>query len=73
MKDQFKEGPGHGKVMCGEFELLNTNDRSQIIPGMSVTMAFLIGMNMWKSLEHCPRPGCKAGKFTTLPDGGKIW
>ena len=51
--DQFKSGPGCEKVLCGGYELFNTIDSRQrlstsdleaLVPVMSITMAFVIGL-----------------------------
>ena len=80
--DQFKVGPGHDKVSCGEYELFNSIDAKQplsdselgmLIPGMSITMAFVIGIYEQQPLKKCPRPGCPTRQFTTLASGGRRW
>lgn len=80
--DQFHTGPGSKKVAAGEYELFNTSDSTQIIsgsefegltPGMSITMAIVVGSYHGASLERCPRPGCKSVKFMSSEAGGKIW
>lgn len=80
--EQFKAGPGCKKICAGEYELFNTFDSTQIIcgsefqgltPGMSITMAIVVGLYDGGSLERCPRPGCKSVKFTPSEAGGKTW
>ena len=80
--DQFKAGPGHDKVSYGEYELFNSIDAKQplsdselgmLIPGMSITMAFVIGIYEQQPLKKCPRPGCQTRQFSTLPSGGRRW
>ena len=80
--EQFNAGPGHKKISAGEYELFNTFDSTQIIsrsefegltPGMSITMAIIIGLYDNGLLKCCPRPGCQSVKFTTSKAGGKIW
>ncbi|KAI4259142.1 MAG: hypothetical protein L6R42_004733 [Xanthoria sp. 1 TBL-2021] len=69
---RFSSGPGHKKVHAGEYEIFNTSDNTQVlsecdlqslIPGMKITMAFVIGRYQHRTLEECPRPGCKGRKF----------
>ncbi|MCJ1261586.1 hypothetical protein MMC22_001451 [Lobaria immixta] len=78
--DQFKVGPGHDKVLCGEYELFNTFDTRQIlsgseletlVPGMNVTMAFTIRKFEHQSVKECPRPGCRTREFRVLKTGGR--
>lgn len=77
----FSTGPGHAKVAAGEYELFDPLDSSGVIskssfdglrPGMSLTMAFIIGRysHAFSGNERCPRPGCRSSAFT-LSDGGK--
>jgi hypothetical protein len=78
---QFKHGPGQSKVRSGEYELFSgLNDIKPIksqsycpIPGMSITMAFIIGQ--YAGSERCPRPGCKSRSFLTPVYGlrGMLW
>ena len=82
MMAQFDNGPGYQKICAGRYELFNTLDSSQIIsrtenevltPGLSITMAIIVGQyHSWKP-THCPRPGCKSDKFTINESGGKTW
>lgn len=80
--DQFKVGPGHDKVLCGEYELFNTIDTRQsfsgsefktLVPGMSITMAFVIGLYEHQPVKECPRPGCRTREFRALKTGGRRW
>ena len=80
--DQFKAGPGHDKVSYGEYELFNTIDARQplsdselgmLIPGMSITMAFVIGIYDKQLLTKCPRPGCKTRMYSHFLGGGRRW
>ncbi|KAH8702654.1 hypothetical protein GQ44DRAFT_764431 [Phaeosphaeriaceae sp. PMI808] len=77
----FSTGPGHAKVAVGEYELFDPLDSSEIIsesnfnglrPGMSLTMALIIGQysHAFGGNERCPRPGCRSSTFT-LSDGGR--
>ena len=78
---RFSSGPGHKQVLAGEYEIFNTSDTTQLlskldfqslIPGMRITMAFVICRNQHRTLEECPRPGCKARKFVRKSAGGRI-
>ncbi|KAI4218987.1 MAG: hypothetical protein L6R36_008633 [Xanthoria steineri] len=78
---RFSSGPGHKKVHAGEYEIFNTSDTAQLlseldfqslVPGMNITMAFVIGRYQHRTLEECPRPGCKARKFVRKSTGGRI-
>lgn len=82
IRDQFSNGPGSTKVLSAEYELFHTNNSSELIsrsnfesltPGMSITMAIIIGQYGEGSLERCPRPGCPAKESTSLQAGGKLW
>ena len=82
ISDQFKFGPGRNKVSCGEYELFNSNDTRQslsdseldvLIPGMSITMAFVVGRYEQQPLKWCPRPGCQTQHFITVATGGRRW
>ena len=79
---QFENGPMHKKICAGEYELFNTFDSSQIVsridsealtPGLSVTMAIIIGMYDSMNTKRCPRPGCKSTDFISKESGGKMW
>ena len=79
---QFDNGPMHKKICAGEYELFNTFDSSQIVsransevltPGLSVTMAIIIGKYDSKNTNRCPRLGCKSTKFISKESGGKMW
>ena len=61
---QFKAGPGHDKVSCGEYELFDSTDARKplsdpelgmLIPDMSIIMAFVIGPYEQQPLKMCPR------------------
>lgn len=78
--DQFRVGPGHDKVSCGEYELFNSIDARQplsdpelemLIPGMSITMAFVIGLYEQQPVKKCPRPSCQTREFSTPATGGQ--
>jgi hypothetical protein len=80
--EQFSTGPGSDKVSSGEYELFNTLDSSQILsksevecltPGMSITMAMIVGKYGKRALDRCPRVGCKSMKITPNEAGGWIW
>ncbi|OCK74274.1 hypothetical protein K432DRAFT_430119 [Lepidopterella palustris CBS 459.81] len=77
----FSTGSGHAKVAAGEYELFDPLNRSEVIsksnftglrPGMSLTMAFIIGRysHALGGFERCPRPSCQSSAFTSS-DGGK--
>lgn len=76
---RFSNGAGREKVIAGEYEIFNTSDTTQIlseystglIPGMKITMAFVIGRYQARPMEDCPRPGCKTRTFTKLHTGGQ--
>ena len=79
---QFDNGPGYKKICAGEYELFNTLDSSQIIsraesealtPGLSITMAIIVGQYHYGNFNRCPRPGCKSDSFTSNESGGKTW
>ena len=79
---QFKNGPGYRKIRAGEYELFNTLDSSQVFspaenevltPGMSVTMAIIVGKYYLGHSDRCPKPGCKSEKFIGDQSGRKIW
>lgn len=79
---QFENGPGYKKIYAGEYELFNTLDSSQIIsraesevltPGMSITMAIIVGRYHSADFNRCPRPGCKSEKFNNNEPGGRTW
>ena len=44
-----------------------------LIPGMSITMAFVIGIYEQQPLKQCPRPGCQTRQFSSLATGGRRW
>lgn len=78
---QFDNGPGYKKICAGEYELFNTLDCSQIIsraenevltPGLSITMAIIIGRYHSAKSDRCPRPGCKSEEFASKESGGTI-
>lgn len=80
--DQFRVGPGHDKVSCGEYELFNSIDARQplsdpelemLIPGTSITMAFVIGLYEQQPVKKCPRPSCQTREFSTPATGGQRW
>ena len=80
--DQCKVGPGHNNVSCGEYELFNSIDARQLlsecelgmlVPGMSITMAFVIGLYEQQPVKECPRPGCQTREFSMLATGGRRW
>ena len=83
IQDRFKQSPGRGKVLSGEYELFNaldcdqTFDKSectQLRPGMSLKMAMAIGQHKrYYELKHCPRPGCLSLELRSSPGGGRIW
>ncbi|KAF2182465.1 hypothetical protein K469DRAFT_690916 [Zopfia rhizophila CBS 207.26] len=76
----FSTGPGHAKVAAGEYELFDPLDSSEVIsksnfnglrPGMSLTMALIIGRysHEFGGNERCPRPGCRSSDFTSSDRG----
>ena len=80
--DQFSASPGHEKVLSGEYELFNSIDTKQtlspseigtLIPGMSVTMAFVIGLYEHQPVKRCPRPGCQTREFLKPKNGRRRW
>ena len=80
--DHFSTGPGSDKVKAEEYLLFNSLDSSQILlqarteglmPGMSITMAFIIGRHGPTTLGNCPRAGCVSRKIETSNAGGKFW
>src|SRR5450432_2535719 len=75
-------GPGSDKVASGEYELFNTLDNSRILsrsefegltPGMSITMAIIVGQYGERSLDQCPRIGCKSIRIVPNGAGGRTW
>ncbi|KAI8653340.1 hypothetical protein NCS55_01319500 [Fusarium keratoplasticum] len=79
--DHFSTGPGSDKVKAEEYLLFNSLDSSQILlqarteglmPGMSITMAFIIGRHGPTTLGNCPRAGCVSRKIETSNAGGKF-
>ncbi|WPG98474.1 Hypothetical protein R9X50_00126500 [Acrodontium crateriforme] len=78
--DQFSCGPGHDKVFAGEYELFDSKDSSKIIagsnsifaPGMSITMAVVIGRYEKADTTSCPKPGCRSKIFQPSEAGGQI-
>lgn len=69
-------------MSCGEYELFNSIDARQplseselgmLIPGMSITMAFVIGLYEQQPVKKCPRPGCQTREYSTLATGGRRW
>ncbi|KAF4629073.1 hypothetical protein G7Y89_g9076 [Cudoniella acicularis] len=79
--DQFSNGPGSSKVKAGEYLLFNSMDSSQVltasefeafIPGMSITMALIVGRYGEESNAKCPRVGCKSTKIQPLTTGGSF-
>lgn len=82
IRDQFSKGPGANKVFAGEYELFNTLDCSQLLskselevllPGMRIKMAIIVGQYGERSLERCPRVGCRSAKTTANEAGDRIW
>ncbi|CZR59947.1 uncharacterized protein PAC_09842 [Phialocephala subalpina] len=79
--DQFSAGPGSNKVKAGEYLLFNSLDSSKIllqphteslIPGMSITMALIIGRYGSITLDGCPRIGCVSRNIEASEAGGKF-
>lgn len=77
---RFSAGPGHTKMLAEEYEVFDASDTSQIfsesgldsfLPGMKLTMAFVIGRYGSQALEECPRPGCRGRTFKKLRSGGQ--
>ncbi|KAJ3543170.1 hypothetical protein NM208_g3725 [Fusarium decemcellulare] len=80
--DQFSTGPGSDKVKAKEYLLFNSLDSSQILlephtkaltPGMSITMAVIIGRYGSTPLDNCPRIGCVSRQIEASKAGGKFW
>ncbi|KAF2655323.1 hypothetical protein K491DRAFT_433694 [Lophiostoma macrostomum CBS 122681] len=78
----FAEGPGHQKIAAGEYELFDPLNRNEVIsplsfeglrPGMSLTLAFVIGKyhDAIERTGRCPRPGCRSQSIRTQDDGAK--
>ena len=70
------------EICAGNYELFNTFDSSQIVsransevltPGLSVTMAIIVGNYDSEDRDHCPRPGCKSTDFISKDSGGRMW
>ena len=77
---RFRNGPGSEKVLANEYEIFNASDTSQtlcepnfcgLIPGMKLTMAFIIGRYDVGPLKQCPRPGCRSQNFNKENAGGQ--
>lgn len=69
-------------VFCGEYELFNTIDTRQslssfefetLVPGMNITMAFVIGLYEHRPVKECPRLGYRTREFRALKTGGRRW
>ena len=76
---RFRNTPGSEKVLANEYEIFDTSDTTRtlcepsfwgLIPGMKITMAFIIGRYDIDPLEECPRPGCRSRKFNKVHAGG---
>ena len=70
------------KICTGEYELFNTFDSSQIIsraecevltPGLSITMAMVVGKYDSIDSDRCPRAGCKSKDFIIKEGDTKMW
>lgn len=76
LKSNFKGLPGEGKIISGDYYLLDSNIRGLIInkahwerlvfPGRKVSMSILIKA-LSRDERTCPRPGC-AGKSASAAD-----
>ncbi|KAL9614304.1 MAG: hypothetical protein Q9167_001187 [Letrouitia subvulpina] len=81
ISDQFRTGPGRENVLFGEYELFNRLDTSQrlsgseldgLVPGMDITMAFVIGRSVSHAMNICPRPKCLAQENMPVKAGGRV-
>ncbi len=77
---RFSTGAGREMVIAEEYEIFNTSDTTQmlsesnfasLVPGMKITMAFVIGRYQGRPMEDCPRPGCRTRDFIKLRTGGQ--
>jgi len=82
IKHKFANGPGASQVAAGDYEIMNSRNRLQILsansqlrPGWSVTMAVLVGKPLSTILtdESCPMPRCQSTQTTAVPGGGRQW
>jgi len=80
--DQFSSGYAGQKVGAGEYELFYTLDTKQVVsraenefltPGMSITMAIIVGQYDVGRLDRCPRPGCQSDKIVRKESGELTW
>ena len=81
IREQFKHGPGHRKVIANQYELFNarysdsqlTRDNwTHFLPGAYVKMAVVVQQPFGDS-ECCPMPTCGSRAFREDPGGGKVW
>ena len=77
---RFRNRPGSEKVLANEYEIFDTSDTTRtlcepsfwgLIPGMKITMAFIIGRYDSGPLEECPKPGCRSRNFNKADAGGR--
>ena len=82
ISSQFRTGSGSDEVRSREYELYNTldiqqplsaGDSEKLIPGMNITMAFVVGRYQRMPMNCCPRPGCRNHDFLYQSAGGKTW
>jgi hypothetical protein len=80
----FDNGLGQKKIAAGEYELFGPLNRQEVIsgpsfdglrPGMSLTLAFVIGkyQNAKEDSRRCPRPGCHSQSLRAPHAGVKEW
>lgn len=63
---QFRKGPGSAKVKSGEYELFDGKIPSrpllpnefELLPGMKIVMAIVVGQYQQSGWYRCPRIGC---------------
>lgn len=82
IKRKFQAGPCSAHVAAGEYEIMDTKNRSHVLtvgsfltPGGSLTMAILVAMlpPTVSGRENCPTPDCKSTNTTQAPGGGRLW
>ncbi|KAI1459628.1 hypothetical protein F4805DRAFT_419707 [Annulohypoxylon moriforme] len=82
IKHKFRDGPGATQVAAGDYEIMYTRNRRQILsnnsqlkPGSSLTMAIIISDNklVLAFKEGCPMPYCQSKDTIIVPDGGRRW
>jgi hypothetical protein len=76
---RFSEGAGAKEVRAGNYELVRTNKRSEVItatlrllPGTAIVMA--VSVIAQASVDaSCPMPQCGSLQASNCPGGGFIW